>query len=261
MKFSFSTFLFGGFKKKMLLIEQKKLKNELHVLVQEFDNKVTYYANHVEKLKNLNNIIEKVMALSKKVDSTNKNSQYIDWEREVNFEAFIAIAAMDLLVIRKTLFLSDQALEKVFFIKQAYLLVYETLQNYSEQSISIYNHIKNKHQHFEPAYKSLTEKIRTFKKNFGYDTTIKNIRNTVAAHRDTDLLVYYQTISMIDVLQGTQAIDVFIGILDDLREFHRKLFFTDKPINLKYEEIDQKMEEANEQIKRIEKKLRGILNQ
>ena len=237
------------------------MEDERHHLITEIDNKVAFYSNHLEKLNKLLLIVKNIDKLSKLIDAAENNPQYIGWENEINFDAFVTIAAMELLVLRKSVFLSNQLGDNTYFIKQAYLLIYETLQNYNTHSLHIYNHIKNQDQHFDEVYKSLSLKIRDFKRDFGHDSVISKVRNIVAAHRDRDLLAYYQTTSLISISTGTKAIHAFVELLDDLREFHKKVFFSGKSTQLKYEDIDQNLEIVTREMERIDEKIKSFLKQ
>ncbi|WEK69541.1 MAG: hypothetical protein P0Y62_17185 [Candidatus Chryseobacterium colombiense] len=143
-----------------------------------------------------------------------------DLVRKINdVVSLFAIATLDLAVSSKMLYNASNNWEKIYVIKNVYLTVFESFKTFNKYR-QFLNVISEKAlPHLQENFVNINNSIRTFKKEYKYETDMKTIRNNISGHISDDVDLYYKTIIKFDGDKTGEMIIEFIKITDDLNNF------------------------------------------
>jgi hypothetical protein len=138
------------------------------------------YSFKDEEIKNIEKIIEDRKNFQKRLEIKKENEHTRNLSKLNDVFILVLVSYIDLSIGRKYLIISKVKREQMFFIKNIYLTIYETIQTYngnskllkenSERDDEIKNHLK-----------SVGQKLRNFEREY---KEIKDVRNKVSAHMD-----------------------------------------------------------------------------
>jgi hypothetical protein len=133
-----------------------------------------------------------------------------------NYQGYIIISLLDLLVIIKNLYQAKSDWEKVFFIKHGFLTIHETIIKLKPYNGSSYVHqtIDKKYPLLKDKFKDALDKIAEFKSKESYNK-IMTTRNFIAGHIEKTKK-YYDTAFKLDGEEAGMIINEFLKILDKL---------------------------------------------
>lgn len=184
-------------------------------LMQAAEKGIPFYT---AQLKHRRELLERSKSAQKallKINSDSDISQLVELEKQLQFNSILNISLIELLVILKHFILSEQEWEKSFFLKHIYLTVHETVIKYDAQNQNLYQ-LSQRFPVVEVDYKQLGAAVKQFKKDFNYPETFSKIRNSVAAHIDADIEIYYDTLVSIQQAQVFLMATKFVNILTAL---------------------------------------------
>lgn len=127
------------------------------------------------------------------------------------FNSLITIAKLDLAISSKNLKKSTKKWEIIYFIKNSYLTIYETLERLKSHKKLLYN-LTNSNNEFREFYKKLDIETKDFIKNYESETKINLIRNKTVGHIDKDFKLYYDELTKLKKTETIEIIDVFIKL-------------------------------------------------
>lgn len=189
--------------------------NNFDKLRIECDKNIETYTKHLFYIVKLLNLHRKGIDILEKDDN-----ELINIKKGLNYTGSIIIATLDLSVIIKNLISASSDWEKVFFIKNLYLIIHETLKNIKpdkngslsviEENIKSYN-LKD----LKPRLEQCKENIEDFIKSKEY-SHIKTVRNEIAAHMTKKINEYYDIILKLDGEQAGQIAVKFNSILIEI---------------------------------------------
>lgn len=96
-------------------------------LLEECNNSISFYTNHLEKLRLHIALIEDAKKLLNKINPKQDFSDFEEMEQFNNYNGYTTIATLELCVNLKNLIIAKTDCEKIFFIKNAYLIIHETI--------------------------------------------------------------------------------------------------------------------------------------
>lgn len=99
----------------------------------------------------------------------------------------ILLPSADLFVGLKYLDKVESKWEKMFFVKNIYLTIYETIGTYNKYNGFLYNYSKV-NTAISEEFKEVGKVLKEFKKKYNYDK-INRIRNKMSAHIDIDFFL------------------------------------------------------------------------
>ncbi len=94
----------------------------------------------------------------------------------------VLVSDIDLSIGRKYLKISKIKREQMFFIKNIYLTIYETIETYKRNS-ELLKENSEKDDEIKECFRSVGKKLRNFNKKYNFKD-IKNVRDKVSAHMD-----------------------------------------------------------------------------
>lgn len=125
---------------------------------------------------------------------------------------------MDLGIIASNLYLTKGAPSSLFFIKQDYLVLNETLKAYNgTKSGKMKVLAQAAGSQYAETYNECLSLLREFRKG-GTDREIEEIRNRIAGHIDKDFLTWHETISALNAEKLARLIIQFMRSTNKLME-------------------------------------------
>ncbi len=187
---------------------------KLKELVEEL---LPIYAEHLETLWRYMQVTDLVTNDLAKINSV-FDSKETDELKELNeIAALTTISLADILVIAKSLVSAKSDWEKIYFIKQGYLTIYEMIKSYRTTKQKKLEELIA-HQYFEmlPDFAAVRENINTFADKYKYESDMRLVRNRVAGHIHP-LSEYYQLVLTLNGEVLGKALTEFIPIIQSLQ--------------------------------------------
>ncbi|NLU92300.1 hypothetical protein [Chitinophaga sp. Ak27] len=124
---------------------------------------------------------------------------------------------------------------KIFYVKQGYLTIYETITHYDKE----YNKLLNKlitedHPLLIVDFKNFTNGFKKFKTN--YSSRLASVRNKIAGHIHTNFVDYYSTVADFKKEDPIAIISTFLQILTELQQLTIRILpesINKTPLNIK----------------------------
>ena len=136
-----------------------------------------------------------------------------DIERLGKFNAFLNLCILDSTIVYKNALSAIHFWDEIHSLRQGYLLIFEALKTYQSHSKSLKEFATKASTATEIGFNTLTEKIRSFRRDYDYDNSILGVRNYTIGHIDRDPVLFYDTISKLDTDKAFAALKEFISIL------------------------------------------------
>lgn len=149
-----------------------------------------------------------------------------------NLSALINIISLDLKVIQRALYESTDDWSQRYYIRQAYLLIYEFFKTYYSKQKEFYEVINNKLNisTLQKEKECVIDKLRNYKKK--YEKTFYGIRNKTVAHREGDIMVQIEYIENLNFSESIEIMLEFDEIINNLGSLFQQI------INLGLKDID-----------------------
>lgn len=105
--------------------------------------------------------------------------------------------------------------EKQDIVGTAYVSIYETSKNLVDSTGKLIVFLKNYFPAIESdEFKTIRKELTTFREKHSFE--LKNVRNSIAAHRNEDVLVQVRTMSEIHISEAIQLITEYGNIVNEL---------------------------------------------
>lgn len=219
-------------------------------LIDAANESIPFYTTFLETLGKLLEVQNNTIGYLLKIDPTVDLEVFNEIEQMNKFNSLITISLLDIMVICKNLCLAETTWERIYFVKQGYLIIYETINTYHKHNRSLQNIVSAKYPMYKTTLESINKDLRQFKKTHDYENVIGQIRNKVAGHIDEDFVLYYNTIKSLNGEQIGQTISHFIPILNRLQDLLKDLVSqANMEMKNKGESINKRF---TEQIKHLE---------
>lgn len=206
---------------------------------------LTYHYKQLDQIKIWKNQLDALKAM---VPQSTNIVDFKGLTALLDHGALVNIAMLDLAAIARYLLITEDKWERLFYAKHGYTLIYETIEQYNKQSIGLRRMINAKAQHLVLEWDNIGSELRIFKKDYGYDTIIRTIRNKVGAHIHS-FDTYYDTLHSIEPTEATKAIEQFILILVKVLNISTAL------IGVYQKDMDDNLEKMMTSINNLQSKL------
>jgi len=217
--------------------------NKITELIKECDESITFYTEHLNKLRSFIDVQEKSVTLLKDINPQVKLEEIEEISQFNNLNALLSITIIDLSVVTKNLFLAKTDWERIFFIKHSYLIIFESLKKLRPNKGTPYveQRLFSKYKSIAPEYTSCLAAIDKFKERTEFKK-IEITRNHVAGHIDKNFRKYYQTVSNLNGQEAGLIIRDFILIINKMINVTQSYSSTALQNSLKEEDqIDEKI--------------------
>ena len=174
------------------------------------------------------------------------------------FNSFLAISLLDLLVVYKKLVSSETDWEKVFFIRQGYLIIYQTINNYTNHTQDILKLIYKKETILKNEYLNLSANLNKFKKDYSYQDNIEKVIDIKGNLRKNDFNTYYNAFISIKDGNETDIFLAFIVLLKQMENFSLEMEELSKKYTAEEQTIDITNTNPGEVRANFDKKLEAL---
>lgn len=154
--------------------------------IDHFDNFISLLENTMKEYRDIKTLIEK----------NNLSEKFEDVQKTNELAMLLTIANSDLTISLKNLYLVKNDSEKLFFVKNIFLTIHETIVSYQANGKFI-NNLCQTYDATKDEYKIVTDNLRKFKKDHDYERYIIPMRNSISAHIDIDS--FYDETIQIDI--------------------------------------------------------------
>lgn len=192
-------------------------------LIEEANKCIPLYTTHLETLRKIIDAQTKATEFFIQIDPKTDLEDFNEIELMNKFNALLTISLLDLMVVCKNMCLVETDWERIHFIKQGYLIIYETINTYHKYSSELRNTIATKYTGFITIFNTINKDLKQFKKIHDYENVIGVIRNKVAGHINEDFVLYYDVIAKLDGEKVALTISHFIKILTELLNLSKDL--------------------------------------
>lgn len=221
-------------------------------LIQGCDENFIFFTEKLKKLRITLNLYDEFVKLIGQ-----ESNELINLKRTINYSSYIAISFLELSVTLKNLVLAKTDWEKIFFIKNSYLTIHETLKLLRPEknctTILDENIKSTKDKELKSNLDKCNAKITNFRNNKNYQL-IENVRHYVTGHINPSLKKYYDTIFNLDGQQAVLITKDFMDILSDILILSQK---TESQLLLNYKEqsqdIESQLKEAKAKFEELKK--------
>ena len=140
-----------------------------------------------------------------------------------NMSALINIISMDLKIIQRDLYFSKDFWAQRYYIRQAYLLIYEFFKSYYSEQKDFYEVINTKLDIslFVAEKDSIIKDLREYRKK--YEKVFYNVRNAAVAHREVNIMAQIEVIENLNFSEAIEIILKFNELLNSLGSFLKKV--------------------------------------
>ncbi len=138
------------------------------------------YSFKDEEIKNIEKIIEDRKNFQKRLEIKKESEHTRNLSKLNDVFILVLVSYIDLSIGRKYLIISKVKREQMFFIKNIYLTISETIKTYNGNS-KLLKENSERDDEIEECFRSVGKKLRNFEREY---KEIKDVRNKVSAHID-----------------------------------------------------------------------------
>ncbi|MFD2871986.1 hypothetical protein ACFS5N_05870 [Mucilaginibacter ximonensis] len=131
--------------------------------------------------------------------------------------SLLTIAASDLSIIVSALYLTKQRLEQIYYMKSAYLIVYETYMAFQGKQQLLKKEVNEADEELQAKHKLIIKSWRKFIADFKLDSDVKNVRHKTGGHINTDFSEWYAIVLSLDPQHTANMLIAFTQIIQDLQ--------------------------------------------
>lgn len=192
-------------------------------LVEKVNLIIPSYTTYLESLKDLADFRKETVMYSLEIDPNADLEDLNEQGRFIELNALVTISLLDLYIVSKNLCLVDTDWERIFYIKNGYLVIHETIVAYNKHRTELRSITNHKYKNFKENFESINIDLKHFKEANDYDGTIAHIRNKVSGHIDSNFELYFNIIKELDgeklcliILQFIQILSRLLELLNDI---------------------------------------------
>lgn len=190
----------------LLFANISKMKMDI---IEELNENIQSEEKHLRFLKGLLEVIDYINDdenenLSVKEEDFmkrfRKESKLVNFDEIISICSLTVVSKIELYIVLKHYGLSKYDWEKSYFLRVGIMNIYETINTYNKYTKSL-KAISEDKNHLTISFRELGRKLRSFKKENGFDSKMSNIRNSTIAHISSDFLKYYDDVKSIEKKQ------------------------------------------------------------
>lgn len=202
------------------------------------------YTEQLDTLWQYSQLQDKATVDLEKITPGFDRKEFIELEELNEIAALTTISLSDILIIATGLTGAKTTWEKIYFIKQGYLTLFETVKSYrntNQKKLEIL--IRDQYSDLFPEFASIREQVNDLAARYKFEPDIRLMRNTIAGHVEK-FKDYYQMASTLDGELLGQALTEFIPILHALQLLlYRVIKKSNEQIAHRWKEVEEKMKE------------------
>ena len=214
-------------------------KKELEIYKSTVLNLIPTIEQNLSDIKEYNFIQNGLKQISDKINSDVNLTNDMTILR-LNF--LISRIDLELCYIQKNLINADTKYEQNYFIKLAYLNIYEAIKAYNKEIKVIKSIIPN--PKFESLFKLINKFFNDFKKDYSFEEKMNQIRNSIIGHFEIEIEEYFKITEKFEIKESIIMIYRFSIALTFLLNFIIDLYQKigrEIPENFDHEKLYEKM--------------------
>lgn len=185
------------------------------IKIKSLENDIIECSKHLDYLK-------KTSILSKELNEFISDNNFdkkalLDLDIS-NAHCVTTISQLEISILLKSLFHSKNELEQKQILKNGILIMYESIK-----SIDTFNKVLKDYSELNPKlqneFKAYRTEIKQFKRDISFDRKIKNIRNNIAGHINTDFIEYSKFIDSIEIEKTMNTLIAYRLIINRLNDY------------------------------------------
>jgi len=213
-----------------------------------------FIQGHHDELRGMHSLLDLLKVGNELIAIEKLTVDFSTTETNIKYYCFLTSSFLDLLTSLKGFLTAKTEWEIIYYSKYGFLTIYETVKTYHKYQKDFRAIVDNYHPHLKDEYAELNIVLKTFKKDYEYDTNISTLRNKAGGHFNEDFLVYYEQIENINKEHSVKAITEFLNFLKSLMQFIYKMAeetekLTKESADKVEYEFFQKMKELNDILK------------
>jgi hypothetical protein len=192
-------------------------------LLKDSNDQIKNYSIRLSHLRNKIDLIEESKREYKNSNNGKDLKIYKEMFSYINLNGYLVISLLDLYTNLKHLILSENEWEKIFFIKNSYLVIHETTKNLvlSKSQKVIEKSIEENFPSLSRDFRNISTKIKEFKNTEEYKK-IEITRHHIAGHIIENIKTYYDNGKELTIENALTNIDYFFDIISDYINFINK---------------------------------------
>ena len=188
---------------------------ENSIKIEILDNDINECSTHLDYLK-------KISVLGKELNEfvlENSFDSKVLLDLNIsNAHCVATISQLEISLTLKSLHYSKYEIEKKQILKNGILVVYESIKSIEKFNKTLKEY-SSKSENFKKEFDNYSTSIKEFKKSIGYEKDIKNIRNNVSGHINSDYIEYANHMDLIDIEKTAHYIVVYRLIINQLNNY------------------------------------------
>ena len=132
--------------------------------------------------------------------------------------ALMTIAASDLSVVASSLYLAKLRLEQIFYMKSAYLIVYETYIAYKDKQRLIKEEAVEAGKEFQTVHQQVSTAWRKFVIDFKVATEVKTIRHQTGGHIHQNFGEWYAAVCSLEPQYTANMLIAFLNCIKAIQD-------------------------------------------
>jgi hypothetical protein len=129
--------------------------------------------------------------------------------------SLLCIAATDLSVVVSALYLAKQRLEQIFYMKSAYLIIYETYIAFHNKQLLIKNEAAEAGEELQTMHQRVSTAWRKFVNDFKVGTEVKKIRHQTGGHIHQNFSEWYTAVCSLEPQYTAAMLIAFLAWIQD----------------------------------------------
>lgn len=184
--------------------------------------KLNYLQLHIEnyetQLFKCNTILQAIDEGLISPNSVEGKDNLANKQRLLNFACFSISCFLDIAISLKGLILAQTRWERIFFLRNGFVIIRECVKTYQEYQKEIMMLIANNDKCKESLAK-LNNKLKQFKTEHHFDSVIIPFRNKAGAHYDKNFSIYFDKLTEIEASENVKTISDFSNFQTQLINF------------------------------------------
>lgn len=187
--------------------------------IQESDKSISYFSNFLTHLRFMKRLFSDISNI---YTTSTEKKELKDFYTLNDISSLITICHLDLVTNSKNLYLAKSDWEKIFFIKNIFLVIYETINSYHKHG-KFLTEKSSTHKLTSDDFLTVSSTLKDFKKKYKYDTHINRIRNKISGHINDNFEEYYDEIINFDGEETALMVLDFIIIIGSIQKLLTRL--------------------------------------
>lgn len=224
-------------------------------LYNSANESLNFYATHLDELNKWDKMLDELMILRTNY-AIDYGVELKDLKMLISINSVLSRAIADLHLISAELYISKARLKQIFYIKHAYLIIFETFENLRAQQNFLNKTVFEAGGVFLEDFKKWTKSKKDFFKKHDLEKSIKTVRDKLAGHIELDFKLWYEMAILLDAGYTTSLIIDYMKLLEPLQSLTTQMVYLYKDnMNIAGQKLKQKNIDILNQLEQLVQKV------